>query len=219
MSAELIGSQIREVLARLIEAGLSAQQFYPAIHKLADGCTSIGDLPISNYALKNIYYQTIYDDFDRNSTFHAKLVDGGLIMFQYIVSKDGEILKHRLAYFPSTILPTAEEAPYLYENDELFAEIMLQRLVRFPIRFDFAPEQHVNVDHPQCHLTLGQFDGCRIPVTGPVSPHVFTMFLLRNFYRRSYIRHKNLFDKKIKSMRLQATISEDEKRISHLVVV
>ncbi|WP_285413611.1 DUF2290 domain-containing protein [Variovorax sp. efr-133-TYG-130] len=218
MSAEVIGAQIREVLARLIEAGLSAQQFNPSVQTLAGGRVSVGDLPMSNYALKDVYYQTVYEDLDRNSAFHSKLVDGGLLAFQYIFAKNGAILKHRLTYFPSMILPTIEEAPLLYESDELFADIMFQRLVRFPIRFDFAPEQYVDVDHPQCHLTLGQFDGCRIPVTGPVSPYVFTMFLLRNFYRKFYVRHRNLFDKKIKSTQLDLTISDLERKITHLVV-
>ncbi|WP_418130638.1 DUF2290 domain-containing protein [Variovorax sp. 375MFSha3.1] len=218
MSAEIIEAQIREALSRLIRAGLSAQQFNPSRHVLTGGRISIGDLPMSTYALKDVYYQMIYEDLDRSLAFHSKFVDGGLMAFQYTVDKDGSVLKHRLTYFPSMVLPTVEEAPLLYENDELFADIMVQRLVRFPIRFDFAPEQYVDVDHPQCHLTLGQFDGCRIPVTGPVSPYVFVMFLLRNFYRRSYVRNKNIFEKKIKGVQLNSTISELERKIAHLVV-
>lgn len=218
MSAEIIEAQIREVLSRLIRAGLSAQQFNPSRQMLTGGRISIGDLPMSTYALKDVYYQMIYEDLDRSLAFHSKFVDGGLMAFQYTIDKNGAVLKHRLTYFPSMVLPTVEEAPLLYENDELFADIMVQRLVRFPIRFDFAPEQYVDIDHPQCHLTLGQFDGCRIPVTGPVSPYVFAMFLLRNFYRRSYVRNKNIFEKKIKGVRLESTISELEKKIAHLVV-
>ncbi|RRH80824.1 DUF2290 domain-containing protein [Variovorax beijingensis] len=219
MSADIIGTEIREVLARLIIAGLSVQQSNPSIKEVDGGCISIGDLPVASAAMKNVQYEMIYQNLEANSSFHTKLIDGGLVSFQYLVSPSGNILKHRLSYFPSFALPTIEEAPDLYENDELFAEIMLQRLVRFPIRIDFSPAQHVDVDHPQCHLTLGQFDSCRIPVSGPVGPLAFTLFLLRNFYRRSYIRHKNVFDKRVKRLLMESTITAAERRITHLVVV
>jgi len=218
MVADMIGAEIREVLARLITAGLSVQQYVPSIKEGGAGSVRIGDLPVASAAMKNTPYQTIYESLESNASFHAKLIDGGLLSFQYVVAPKF-ILGHRLSYFPSYTLPTVEEAPYLYENDELFAEIMLQRLVRFPIRFDFSPEQHVDVDHPQCHMTLGQFDSCRIPVTGPVGPHAFTLFILRNFYRRSYVRHKNVFDKRIKRVLMDPTITVAERRIAHLVVV
>ena len=218
MIAEMIGAEIREVLGRLITAGLSVQQYVPSIKEGVAGCVRIGDLPVASAAMRNTPYQTIYESLESNGSFHAKLVDGGLILFQYFVSPTA-ILGHRLSYFPSYALPTVEEAPYLYENEELFAEIMLHRLVRFPIRFDFSPGQHVDVEHPQCHMTLGQFDSCRIPVTGPVGPYAFTLFLLRNFYRRSYVRHKNVFDKKIKRVSMSPTITVAERRIAHLVVV
>ena len=121
-------------------------------------------------------------------------------------------MKQRLAFFPSSILPTMDEAPYLYENDELFGDILVDRLVRFPIRLDYDPANHRDVLHPQCHLTLGQFENCRIPVTGPIMPNTFLLFVLRNFYFRSYLKHKNLFDKRMKLTTPLLTISVAEQR-------
>jgi len=219
MSADLIATNLTDVLSRLIAAGLSVQQVFPSQRTLKDGVVSIGDLPLSSAALKNTSYQTIYQEIEQNHAFHAKLIDGGLLIFQYKVTANGEILQHRLAYFPAPLLPTMEEAPALYENDELFADIVLERLVRFPIRFDFAPAQFIELQHPKSHLTLGQFEGCRIPVTGPIGPHAFMLFLVRNFYSRAYFRRRNIFEKKFKAINFPHSITDAERKISHLVII
>ncbi|EQD52941.1 hypothetical protein B2A_06383, partial [mine drainage metagenome] len=90
--------------------------------------------------------------------YDTKLVDGGLLVFQYHFDSAGTLLKHRLAYFPNPELPTADEAPELYAQDELYGDIIAKRLVRFPIRFDYMPTLRSDVVHPASHLTLGQYE-------------------------------------------------------------
>ena len=218
MTYAIVSTQLREIFNRMITAGLSVKQSFPTERKLAEGRSSVGDLPMSSLALKNIPYQTIYQELDGNDAYHIKMPDGGLLIFQYRFSADGQIENHRLGFFPSPELPTVEEAPYLYERDELFGDIMLERIVRFPIRFDFDPLNHVDVLHPKSHLTLGQFDNCRIPVATMLLPYAFLTFILRNFYHRCYIRNKNIFDRSIKSLRLDACITERELGVLHFAV-
>lgn len=218
MKLTVVRAQLREIYSRLVGSGLSVKQFHPKEDRGAGGGIRIGDLATTAIALKDIAYGLVYEELDRHDAYHVKLPDGGLLIFQYVFAVDESLVKHRLAFFPSPILPTVEEAPDLYERDELYGDIIMDRLVRFPIRFDFDPGAHKDVVHPQSHLTLGQFDNCRIPVSSPVMPSTFVMFVLRNFYFRSYVRNKNRFDKKMKICKLNRCISDAECRISHLVM-
>ena len=218
MMRGVVLAQLYELNRRMLESSLSMQLNYPAERNLPGGCTSIGDLPLAALALKDIPYRVIYGELAQNNAFHIKLPDGGLLLFQFRFSATGDIENHRMAFFPSPELPTIEEAPYLYEQDELFADIMVERLVRFPVRFDFDPTAHVDVLHPRSHLTLGQFENCRIPVQTPLLPNMFLLFILRNFYFRSYLRNKNIFDKKMKSTAVEECITVNERRVPYFVI-
>ncbi|WP_083457992.1 DUF2290 domain-containing protein [Herbaspirillum hiltneri] len=219
--------QINALYSRAILSNLSVKQFMPTQKNSSyvggDGVVTpallIGDLP-STSALKNIAYADIYDDINLKDAYHIKLPDGGLISFQYIFELGGEekLIKHRLAYFPCSVLPTIEEAPELYERDELFGDILMNRIVRFPIRIDYDPKNHKEVFHPKCHLTLGQFQECRIPIAAPVMPYVFLLFVVRNFYSRLYKHNMNIFEKRMPYVPLDFTITESERRISHFVM-
>lgn len=216
MTSQGVRQQLHEVFSRLISTNLSVKQFYPKEQSLAAGGVSIGNL-VSSIALKDVSYEEIYKDIETKDGYHIKLPDGGLIVFQYTFDGAGKLEKHRLCYFPSFALPTIDEAPHLYENDELYGDVILNRLVRFPIRFDYDQRSHVDVDHPISHLTLGQFENCRIPVEGAVSPNAFVMFLLRNFYSRSYRKNKNRLDKKPHHIPAMNTLTNAERRISHFM--
>lgn len=37
--------------------------------------------------------------------------------------------------------------------------------------------------NPMSHLTLGQYENCRIPVSSAISPYQFISFVMKNFYR------------------------------------
>lgn len=223
MSAKKVYAQIQEVIDRLIQSGLSVRQFTPSFKVGPKGAVSIGDLQggATSIALKNVDYRTIYTDLERNDSYHVKFPDGGLLLIQYEFGPNEELTKHRLGFFPPADLPTIEEAPHLYESDDLYGDILINQIVRFPIRFDFDPTNAKDVSHPHSHLTFGQFENCRIPVSHPILPNAFCRFILMNFYHRSYLKNRNLLDKRPKggrSFEFESCITWSEKRIPHFVV-
>lgn len=217
MTPQGVRQQLGEVYSRLIVTNLSVKQFYPKEQNLVGGGVSIGSLPLGSISLRDISYEEIYTDIERNDGYHIKLPDGGLLIFQYTFDGKGVLTKSRLCYFPSFDLPTVDQAPHLYENDELYGDVILKKLVRFPIRFDYDPGSHIEVEHPMSHLTLGQYENCRIPVEGAISPNAFVIFLLRNFYSHSYRRNKNQLEKKPHHIQAMNTLTNAERRISHFM--
>ena len=105
--------------------------------------------------------------------------------------RDDRIEAHRLAFFPSPFLEEFQNNPDIYLEDEIYAEVIMKNIVPFPLRFDFdcRGEVVVEVDHPESHLTLGQYRNCRIPVSAPVTPYHFIGFILRNFYNTAYRKY------------------------------
>lgn len=217
MTPQGVRKQLDDVYSRLIFTGLSVKQFYPKEQNFVGGGISIGDLPLGSISLRDISYEEIYMEIESNDGYHIKLPDGGLLIFQYTFHGSGRLTKHRLCYFPSFELPTIDEAPHLYENDELYGDVVLKKLVRFSIRFDYDPDSHKDVEHPKSHLTLGQYENCRIPVDAAVSPNAFVMFLLRNFYSRSYRKNKNKLDKKPHPIPSMSTMTDAERRIAYFM--
>lgn len=217
MSPEGVRKQISEFIERLIAASISAKQFFPSIRRADGGSILIGSRSSTSIALRDIPYDEVYKEVDANNAYDVRLIDGGLLAFQYWFSESEELLQHRLVYFPSPALPTIDDSPALYERDELYGDIVARRLVRFPIRFDYAPAQQADMVHPACHMTLGQYENCRIPVVGPLTPNSFGMFIVRNFYCRAYTRNKNTFDRRPSLLAAIETISVAERRLSHVV--
>ena len=218
MNAEGVRAQLVEIIARAIEAGLSVRQFAPSIVRQGKH-NLIGHLANTSVALRDIKYSVVYAELDRNDQYHMKLPDGGLLAFQYAFdAESGDLAKHRLTFFPCPTLPTMDEAPELYQDDLLYADILLERIVRFPVRFDFDPANHRDIVHPRCHLTLGQFEHCRIPVSHPVSPNAFLLFILRNFYAGALKRKSNVFARRVTRCHPKLAISTREREIPHLML-
>lgn len=217
MTLQGVRKQLQDIYSRLISTNLSVKQFYPKEQMSPGGGVSIGSLPLGSISLRDISYEEIYIEIESNDGYHIKLPDGGLLIFQYTFDSAGTLTKHRLCYFPSFSLPSVDEAPHLYENDELYGDVILRKLVRFPIRFDYDPGAHKDVIHPVSHLTLGQYENCRIPINGAVSPNAFVMFLLRNFYFNSYRKEKNKLDKKPHYIPKMNTLTKLEQEIAHFM--
>lgn len=209
-----VQGQLNKVFARVIETGVSVQQNFPVISINGKGQT-LGSLAGSSVALKNIPYSDIYTELESNKLFHIKLPDGGLLVFQYSFYTTGILRKHRLGFFPSPTLPTMEENPELYRYDQLYGDIISNQIVRFPIRFDFDPENYRPKYHAHSHMTLGQFENCRIPVTHAVSPNGFLLFIIRNFYHKLYLRHSNAFEKRLAICITGSCITDQEKGLPH----
>ncbi|MDE2699007.1 MAG: DUF2290 domain-containing protein, partial [Gemmatimonadota bacterium] len=75
---------------------------------------------------------------------------------------------------------------------------------------------HQKLVHPKSHLTLGQYEDCRIPVTAPVTPLWFIDFILRNFYNTADERYTD--DLFAQSDSFTESIHPDERGVVHMVV-
>ena len=125
MNPDCVQQQISELINRLIVSGLSVKQFYPSVRQAPDGITLIGRKQSSGIALRDIPYEEVYKELDSTEAYDTKLVDGGLLVLQYKFSDEDGLIQHRLAYFPSPHLPTVDDAPELYKQDELYADVPL----------------------------------------------------------------------------------------------
>lgn len=132
------------------------------------------------------------------------MIDGALISLLYRF-QGNELVSHRLSFFPAPDLEVFQNEPELYSVDEMYLDILDQRVVTVPLRFDFdSGDAFIPVEHPKSHLTLGQYENCRIPVSSAVSPFQFMDFILRNFYHTAHTkfcerltRYSDRFEKSI----------------------
>lgn len=76
-------------------------------------------------------------------------------------------------------------------EDEIYADVVARSIVPFPLRFDFDARDgvHVELTHPKSHLTLGQYENCRIPLSSALTPFWFVDFVLRNFYHTAFNKY------------------------------
>jgi hypothetical protein len=165
--------------------------------------------------LKNIDYPLVYEELDKGENYNIKMVDGALIQLLYTY-ENSTLISHRLAFFPSPFLHDFQNEPEMYEADEIYADIIARNILPVPIRFDYDPSNYQELDHPSCHLTLGQFKNCRIPVCSPLTPNVFISFILRSFYNTAF--RKFTSELNLSSDLFDESISPMEKKLLHLSI-
>ena len=136
-------------------------------------------------ALRSAPYNDIYQDLVSSRAYNVRFPGGAIMQLMYAFS-GRRLLRHRLAFFASP-QPEEQEDPTAldgrgddFDEGEMFVGGPLPLAVRFD--YDFNPETHQEITHPKCHLTLGQNENCRIPVTAPLTPNLFVDFVLRNLY-------------------------------------
>lgn len=179
MNKKNIYIEIKNITCKLIEEGL-ADEFKMPVNKENsiswEGCT---DLSIS---MKNIAYKDIYNRINREKNFNFKLPDGGIFQLLYEFDDKG-LYKHRLAYFPSPDFEEFQNNPDIYLEDNIYGDIVNKQVMPVIVRFDYNREEVVSkIHHPYCHLTLGQYKHCRIPINRPLSPNKFVEFIFENLY-------------------------------------
>lgn len=206
----IIFKQIEKITAKLIEIGLSAEQNFPSNQLGRISYTGMQDISI---AMKNIAYEEIYKKLEETKNYNIKMLDGALIQLLYSF-ENKKLISHRLAFFPAPNLESFQNEPEIYEDDEIYADILGKNIVTFPIRFDYDPENFIEIDHPKTHVTLGQYKNCRIPVSEPLTPELFITFILRNFYYPAFHKHTLKFN--LSQHRFPKTITEIEKSILHI---
>ncbi|NJD91414.1 MAG: DUF2290 domain-containing protein [Geobacter sp.] len=210
--------QITELTGALVGLSLSNEQNFPSVHGDAK---SVFEITVStstsmSIALKNVAYRDIYCELEKARCFNIKMLDGALISLRYRFNA-GIICEHSLSYFPSPDLEHFQNEPEIYLEDEIYADVIAKNIVPFPIRFDFSddPEKFVDVHHPYSHLTLGQYENCRIPVDSPLGPLAFGGFILRNFYNTAFLKYSEQIP--ASALAFANTITVNERKIPHVV--
>lgn len=134
-------------------------------------------------AMRNVPYTEIYDELLQQRAYNIRMLDGGLLQMGYCF-KGRNPWKHRLAFFPSPELSSFHDEVGAYLSDDGYLDSIARNTVPVPVRFDYGTDTvESEPAHPNSHLSLGQFENCRIPVSAPVPPLVFADFVLRNFYK------------------------------------
>lgn len=210
--------QIKDLTLALVGLSLSNEQNYPMTKGKPNAKfeISVSNAEGLTVALKNVAYRDIYGELEKARCFNVKMIDGALVSLRYRFLA-GTICEHSLSYFPSPDLEQFQNEPEIYLDDEVFADVVAKNIVPFPIRFDFSDDEKkfVEVHHPYSHLTLGQYNNCRIPVCSPLGPLAFGGFILRNFYNTAYRKFSAKFP--ISKLGFANTITAKERKIPHVV--
>ncbi|MCS7051949.1 MAG: DUF2290 domain-containing protein [Thermomicrobium sp.] len=216
-TAQRTRDDLSRLLSSLIERGVADDQNFPVLRRLSDETweVSFDGADHVSIAMGDVDYQDIHRELREKRSYSVKLIDGGLLQLLYLF-KGGSLVKHRLAFYPSPILRSFQDDPDAYMRDELFIDIVTRRIVPFPVRFDYDVESARDIVHPSCHLTLGDVDGCRIPVSAPLSPRWFIDFVLRNFYQTD--KHDFVRSLPAHSVTFATTLTEGEGALMHMVV-
>ena len=214
-----IKEQINKLIGYLVKISLSNIQYYAFQRQGSGNVVEItfdkaGYVPI---ALKDLPYNEIYKRLVDADAYNVKMLDGALIQMMYAFSA-GTLQSHRLAFFPAPHLEEYQNNPDVYQNDEIYADVVAKNIVPFPVRFDYNARDslHQELVHPKSHLTLGQYENCRIPVTAPMTPLWFIDFILRNFYNTADERYTD--DLFAHSGSFAESILPSERGVIHMVV-
>ena len=218
-TANQIVVQINRLVGHLVETGLSDDQRYAFQRQVANGLVHVtfGNARIVASALRNVSYDEIYQNFVEERAYNVKMLDGALLQLMYIFANN-ELQRHRLAFFPAPHLEEFQNNPEIYLEDEVYADVVAKNIVPFPIRFDYDVRDDVHQDsaHPKSHLTLGQYQNCRIPVSSPLTPYWFVDFILRNFYHTAFNRYADNLS--IGSTYFDESIAPSERNVIHITV-
>lgn len=217
MDPKNILKQIRQLTVDVIEAGICDAQNFPLLTHRLGGISEIGISSVGNSIfLKNIPYSEMYSELLKRKYYNFKMIDGALISLLYRF-QNNDIIAHRLSFFPAPNLEVFQNEPELYLEDEIYLEFLDKRIVTVPLRFDFdSGEAFVPVEHPKSHLTLGQYENCRIPVSSAVSPYQFMEFILRNFYHTA--QNKSCFNLTKYTDKFEKSIVSEEEALVHVCI-
>lgn len=188
---------ISSIIKSLVTFGVADRLNMPSVRSRDRYSGDIGlssnvDLSI---VLNERPYDDLYDEMVRQRLFHVLFPDGGLLQFFYRVRFD-KISKHRLAFYPCPYLRPFDADVLTYLRDSIWGHQVSAFHLPVVIRFDFeaSEEKYVALSHSYSHLTLGQYPNCRIPVSSPLGPWIFTQFVMRNFYSKCFGVMRNIYD-------------------------
>lgn len=191
-TATQIRDQINRLIAHLVEIGLVNDQNFAYVREFGGTHLEVSFQGAEHLSLtlKNREYAQVYRELQVERAFTMLMADSAIIQMNYIFN-GSELERHRLAFLPSPFLERFQNDPDIYLEEVLYAEVVAKNIVPFPLRFDFDAREGVYTElhHPKSHLTLGQYENCRIPVTAPLTPSHFVDFILRHFYNTAFLTY------------------------------
>lgn len=215
-TAKKIFNQINQLTSDLVGTPICCDQNFPIQNGTSwDDCKiEVANVNVS-VALKSRPYRELFYEMEKSRSFNLKLLDGALLLLQYQFVGN-QVVSHRLGFFPNPDLLDFQTNYEEYLEDEIYIDITDPRIVVTPIRFDFDSRDEVaeNIIHPVSHLTIGQYQNCRIPVARPLTPYQFISFIVRNFYNTAYKKYNDCLCPSADSF--DVTITEEERRIIHI---
>ena len=216
---EKIKKQVDAIVRYLVEIGLAGDQNFAFRRVVSGGIVEVTFPQASHVsiALRDRSYNEIYEHLAQERAYNAKMPDGALIQMMYLFA-GATIQQHRLAFFPAPHLDEFQNNPEIYIEDQIYADVIARSIVPFPLRFDYdgRTDSHQEVNHPKSHLTLGQYENCRIPVTAPLTPFWFINFILRNFYHTAFLSYADRLPNFTEVF--EDSITTSEKKIIHIQI-
>lgn len=184
--------QLQSLVGHLVEIGLSSDQNFAIKRDLGEGRCEVTFDGAEHLAvaLKDQSYSEAYEVLRAERAYNVLMPDGAMIQVTYLF-KGKNIERHRLAFLPSPSLLEFQNNSEIYLEDAIYADVVGKGVVPFPIRFDFDCREDVyqELHHPKSHLSLGQYQNCRIPVTAALTPAYFFDFVLRHFYHTAFRKY------------------------------
>ena len=214
-----IRNQVDQLIRYLVKIGLTDDENCTFIRSKGSSVevTFDGAEHILIAFKRGFSYDQIYEKFVQECAYNVKMLDGALIQIMYKFA-NRTLQCHRLAFFPAPHFDEFQNDSYIYQDDQVYADVIARNIVPFPVRFDYniQDNRHQKLIHPKSHLSLGQYKNCRIPVTAPMTPFWFIDFILRNFYNTNKKQYTNQLP--IQNGSFDESIDSTERGIIHIVV-
>lgn len=115
-----------------------------------------------------------------NQQYTVLLYDKAIIQVEFTF-ENNEVTKERLLFIKkhNRIWKPKEIKDADEEDSDWFQD---EKGIPVFIRFDFDLKNHRECCHPISHLTISNYDSCRIPIKNAVSFSEFVKFIVRHFY-------------------------------------
>lgn len=212
-------TQIKKIMVYLAKVGLSDDQQAPILRRRrreASAEITFDNADLISRAMKATPYADVYDEFVRYRAFSVKLLDGALVQMAYAF-KDDTLARHRLAYLASPHhIPFLEDPKGYFDEEEHAPTPATVDPMNVRFDYDSDPNRHRDVWHPKSHLTIGQYEHYRVPVSAPLTPVQFMEFVLRHFYCTETMDYVAGLPRS--SAFFPTSISREEQSVIHVVV-
>lgn len=129
---------------------------------------------------KHIDAAKVIDTLLEGKQYNILLYDKSLIQAEFKI-KQNSVIKERLVFMKKHNkiwdINEIEECEILEED--WFAE---ERGIPIILRVDYDPQNHIECDHANTHLTISNHESCRIPIKDFVTFSEFVRLVLFHFY-------------------------------------